>query len=113
LPLSCYQVDLEKAGRFLGILEPGKDGDGAAEEVDGLGAGGSADFHLLFGFSQEPVNGAGTDIPEFISDHIGHGVYVSPPDEVKVQAEEGGEDFPQGQLKFFQSNSSVCATGVS
>jgi hypothetical protein len=65
------EVDLEEAGRFLGVLEPGEDGDGAVEEADGLGAGGSADFHPQFRLSQEPVDGTGAGFFEFAGEDIG------------------------------------------
>jgi hypothetical protein len=55
-------VDLEEAGRFMGVCEPGEDGDGAA-----------------------------ADFLEFVGEHIGQVIFFSEPDEVKVLPEEGRE----------------------
>jgi hypothetical protein len=106
------QVDLEETGRFLGVLKPCKDGDSAVEKADGLGARSAADFHLLFWFSQEAVDSARADFFEFGSDGVGHAVFFSEHDEVKVLPEEWREEFSAGQLKFFQSDSSVAATSA-
>jgi hypothetical protein len=95
------EVDLEIAGRYGGVLEPGKDGDGPVEEADGFGSRGSAEFHVLSGLVQEPVDGAGTDCCEFVGDRIGHTVVLSEPDKVKVQPEEGGEELSAGPVEVF------------
>jgi hypothetical protein len=85
------EVDLEVAGRHLGVLEPSKEGDGAVEEADGLGSRWSAGFHLLVGLSQEPV-WWWADFFEFVGDRIGRPmVLFFQPDEVKVLPEEGGK----------------------
>jgi hypothetical protein len=41
------KVDLERTGGFLGVFEPGKDGDGAVKEAEGPGSRGSVEFHPL------------------------------------------------------------------
>jgi hypothetical protein len=95
------EVDLEITGGFLGVLEPGKDGDGAVKEADRPGSRGSVEFHLLFWFSQDPVNGAGANFFELVGDHIGHMVFFSQPDEVKILSEERGEQFPARPVEVF------------
>jgi hypothetical protein len=85
------EVDLEGAGRHGGVFKPSHDGDGAVEVVDGLGSRSSPDFHLLFGLSQESVNGAGAVFFELSGKRISHVVLFSQSDEVKVLPEEGGE----------------------
>jgi hypothetical protein len=44
-------INLEGAGGHAGVFEPGKDRDGAAEEADGLGTRGSADFYYSVWFN--------------------------------------------------------------
>jgi hypothetical protein len=92
------EVNLEETGGHCGVLEPGKDRDGAVEDADGLGTRGASDFHPLFRLSQEPICGAGTDFFEFLGHRIGH---VSQPDGVKVLHEEGGEQLSPGPVEIF------------
>jgi hypothetical protein len=96
-----HPVDWEEGGRFMGVLEPGKDRGGAMEEADGLGTASSADLHLLFRLSPEAVDGGGTDGFEFEGDAIGQVVFFSESDEVKVQPEEGSEQFSAGPVEVF------------
>jgi hypothetical protein len=50
---------------------------------------------------QESVDGAGTDVLEFVSDGIRHMVFFSESDEVKVLPEEGCEQFSAGPVEVF------------
>jgi hypothetical protein len=93
------EVNLEEAGGHGGVLEPGEDRDGTVEEADGFGTGGTAELHALPGRMQEAVDGAGTDFFEFTGDRIGHMVFLSQSDKVKILPEERGEQFSAGPVE--------------
>jgi hypothetical protein len=50
---------------------------------------------------QEAADGTGTDFFEFTGGRIGHGVFFSEPDEVKILSEEGGGQFSAGPVEVF------------
>jgi hypothetical protein len=84
----------------LGIFAPGDDGDGPAQETDGLGSGGATEFYSLFRDAQQAVNMRGADFLEFAGNPVGPMVFFQP-DEVKIVSEEGGEAFSTGPVEVF------------